>query len=183
MSSNFGVASRTEAKQCTSFEHLWQNLGVEIAAEDVVRRYLQELMRTRFTTKTALATGMGTSRAQLQVSIREGRLTVDQMNALAVASGTSIWAVFREMSSIAEQLERGKLAKLTAEEIGEMLGGQGRAAETEERHVLPADADRLKFSGGGRGRRGDVPRGERRERAGRALPHPRSSDQPLKRSR
>lgn len=156
-SSPSSLPGRTKTKLCTGFEHLGHTPWVDITAEDVVRRYLWELMRARFATKTALAQGMGTSRSQLQVSIEKGRLTVDQMNALATAMGSSIFAVMKELSGIAEQMERGRLPRLSDQEVAEMLGGPGRErrqAEPEEEEqdepTLPGEVDRLAFSGGSR---------------------------------
>lgn len=143
----------TESELCTISEHLGHTFGVDIAAEDVVRRYLMELMRGRFPTKTALATGMGTSRSQLQASIRDGRLTVDQMNALAEATGSSIFSVLKEMTGLAAQMERGKLPKLTDDEITEMLSGSAKVREEEP--ILEADVDRMRLSAGRRGRRAE----------------------------
>lgn len=141
---------RTDSKLCTNYERLGNIGDVEITAEDVVRRYLWELLRARFSTKTGLATAMGTSRAQLQASIRQGRITVDQMNGLATTLGSSIYGVLRELSGIAEQMERGKLPKMSDQELAKMIGGQGTREEEEkddEGPELPGEADRAELSG------------------------------------
>jgi hypothetical protein len=136
----------SNSKLCTSFEHLGHNLSVEISAEDVVRRYLHGLMQGRFATKTALATGMGTSRAQLQASIRQGHLTVGQMNQLAESMGSTIWGVFKELSGLAEQMEKGRIAKLTNDELAELVGGLEKRGKADREAVLQGELDRERFS-------------------------------------
>lgn len=134
----------SKSTQCSDYEHLGHTLEVEIIAQDVVRRFLYELMRSRFASKTALAVGMGTSRPQLQASIRQGYLTVKQMNALAEAMGSSVWGVMKELSTIAEGMEKGSIRKLSKVELTELL--EGRERKSKGRAVLQGELDEAQFS-------------------------------------
>lgn len=136
---------RTESTQCSDSARLAIIKSVEYMAQDVVRRFLYELMRSRFPTKTALAAGIGSSRSQLQASIRQGYLTVKQMNSLAEAMGSSVWGVMKELSTLAEGMEKGRLAKLTEGEMTELL--EGRERKSRGRMVLQGELDEITFSG------------------------------------
>lgn len=175
---------RTESKHCTSSEHLGDSLDVEIAVQDVVRHYLRELMRHRLSKKTDLAKGMATSRAQLQASIKDGRMTVDQMNALASTLGSSPSAILRELATIAEKLEKGKLRPLTGAEIEEMLrrGPKSPGAAVEE-PTLELDVDRQRFSEDTAGELDDGRPHEQSGRGGRQPRTPRSPDPHPRRQR
>jgi hypothetical protein len=116
---------------------------VEILGQDVVRRYLYGLMQGRFSTKTQLAAGMNSSRSQLQASIRQGYLTVPQMNALAESMGSSIWGVMKELASLAEAMEKRRIAKLSEEEMSELLEGRQRKGRSQ---VLQGELDAAEFS-------------------------------------
>jgi len=110
----------------------------------VVRRFLYELMRSRFPTKTGLASGMGSSRSQLQQSIRQGYLTVLQMNHLAEAMGSTVWGVMKELSTLAEGMEKGRIAKLSDAELTELL--EGRERKPRGRAALQGELDAVEFS-------------------------------------
>lgn len=176
-------SDRTISKLCTNSVPLGHTSGVEISAEDVVRRYLHGLMQGRFATKTGLATGMGTSRAQLQASIRQGHLTVGQMNSLAEAMGSSVWGVFKELSGLAEQMEKGRIAKLSEDELADLVGGAERKGKGEKEAVLQGEIDRETFSGGPAVKRGAARDGERDGRGVRRQPPRQSSAQPPRRPR
>jgi hypothetical protein len=134
----------SENDQCSDSVHLGHTLGVDIVAQDVVRRFLYELMRSRFESKTALAVGMGTSRPQLQAAIRQGYITVKHMNSIAEATGATIWGVMNEMASIAKGMEKGSIHKLSAAEMTELL--EGRERKSKGRAVLQGELDEAQFS-------------------------------------
>jgi hypothetical protein len=178
------LSNRMKSKQCTDIEHLGHNSGVEIAAEDVVRRYLHGLMQGRFPTKTALATGMGTSRAQLQASIRQGYLTVGQMNALAEAMGSSVWGVLKELAGLAEQMEKGRVKKLSGAELEHFIGGAERKPREKTQHILQGEIDEAaELSGGKLSRRAGPRVVEHDGRGVQRQPPPRPAVQPPRRPR
>lgn len=133
----------SESTQCSDYEHLGHTSGVEIVGQDVIRRYLYGLMQGRFDSKTALAIGMGSSRSQLQASIRQGYLTVPQMNALAESMGSSIWGVMNELAILAKGMEKHAIPKLSEEELADLLAGRQRKGK---RPVLQGELDEAEFS-------------------------------------
>lgn len=100
-------------------------------------------MQGRFSLKTDLASAMGTSRSSLQSSIRKGYLTVPQMNALAEALGSSVSGVMKELASLAEALEKRRIAKLSDDEMEELLEGRQRKGR---RQALQGELDEAQFS-------------------------------------
>lgn len=145
---------RTDVVRCTNSEHLGMIGVVPATANDVVRRYLANLMKTGRVEKkaTALAKAMGTSRTQVYASIAAGTLTVDHVNALAKSLDSSVSAVWSELAGLAKLIDGGEEEMATNREYVELLGRQDRrkafiSDSPRESHGdgRPSDADVLEL--------------------------------------
>lgn len=104
---------RTDFAHCTKIEHLGTITRVPVSAYDVVKRYLQNLMDTgRVPKKVRLAEAMKTSRTQVYTALREGRITIDHIEALAQYLHSTPSAVLGELAGLAKKMDE----ELAAEE-------------------------------------------------------------------
>lgn len=80
-------------------------MAAKVKIEEVVKRYLMALLSSHRFNKTTLAEIMETSRGHLNTQINGGRLTVDHINGIAVATTGRVSTVLAELHGFAKELE------------------------------------------------------------------------------
>lgn len=124
---------RTEIAHCTEIGHLGTIVRVPVTARDVVKQYLRNLMDTgRVPKKTRLADAMKTSRTQVYSALREGRITVDHIEALARYLHSTPASILGELAGLAAIMDKAAVTS------------------TSVQSELPGRVDRTKFLSGDR---------------------------------
>jgi hypothetical protein len=101
------VGRHKKRTQCVLFtENVYRDnlLKVKVTAEDVARRFLNELLLRGGYKKKTLAPAMGTSRGHLDVVLRDGNLLMDHITALSAQMKVGPHVVFRALATIAEMM-------------------------------------------------------------------------------